>query len=585
MISVKAARPVPWARSAVSALARDRRLVAHFWCIATVWPALTIFAAAFEARRIPYYTLSWPQAFGVSFVAAVLLAPNFAIAGLALALTGRTVFGRFGGHALTADISLVRLIAEPALLLLAIVTAAAMLYPAVLGQGFLLPAAELPVRTVFLGLGFGVLVGAGLVCARGHWARLVCALTITGFVVSLAPVAAAAFRSPVVQQPDVIVLGLDSLSQANDVRDLKEWTQATQGSWYSRAVAPGLLTNAVWTSILTTRPVRDHGVFHTFQPFPGSSETILTEATRRGYATVSLFPDQLTCSVGSDAGFDEDRSGPIGWRQLALPLVENASVVLPLLDPLFPLAGWSAVPPNHAGTFTYDVARDIRDMVAMGGRGRGSRTMVLAHLTYLHLPAYPRTWELTLPQLATLIRGNAGQLRDRTFDWQDSDRDGDPIALHAWKIAHLQRVVIDVMETSGYLRRGGRLLLFSDHGDRVGLRADTFDQERYFNVVLASFGLPSKAGDSPVSLGDMDILLGLSERPMDQQPEVEFVLAPPQMWPQLVGSATVDWSGHVHLDEHLLSMVFDDLKSFRPWAASNLSDSRRVVRQQEVRSP
>ena len=127
--------------------------------------------------------------------------------------------------------------------------------------------------------------------------------------------------------------------------------------------------------------------------------------------------------------------------------------------------------------------------------------------------------------------------------------------------------------------------MFSDHGDRVGLRAETFDQERYFNVVLASFGLPSKAGDSPVSLRDMDLLLGLSERPFDQQPEVEYALAPPKLWPRLVGSATVGWSGHVHLDKQLLSVVFDDLKSFRPWTAWNRSDSRRMVRQQEVRTP
>jgi hypothetical protein len=40
------------------------------------------------------------------------------------------------------------------------------------------------------------------------------------------------------------------------------------------------------------------------------------------------------------------------------------------------------------------------------------------------------------------------------------------------------------------------------------------------------------------------------------------------MWPRLVGSARLRWSGAVALDAGLLSEIVKDLRTYTPWPAS-----------------
>ncbi len=309
------------------------------------------------------------------------------------------------------------------------------------------------------------------------------------------------------------------------------------------------------------QPVRVHGVFHTFQPLPEGHPALLAAARAHGYRTVSVFPDQLTCTVGSRAPFDEDRSGPVGWRQVLLATVANNSFLIPLVRPVLPRAWPSAIPPNHAGTFTYDVRREIRELLRAGSDG--TRTLVFAHLTYTHLPAYPAMRDLSWADLRAIAGAAGGLVTDRAFDWQDVDRDTDPVKLHAWKLQYMQRAIESEVEAAGFTTSGRRLILFSDHGDRRGLTVDNFHDERYHQVLLATFGMPARCAASPVSLIDIGLLAGLSDK--RARSEVEFTLAPQDLWPALVRSARLRWSGDVDLDAGLLAQVFQGLRRHEPW--------------------
>jgi hypothetical protein len=282
--------------------------------------------------------------------------------------------------------------------------------------------------------------------------------------------------------------------------------------------------------------------------------------------TISLFPDQITCAVGSQAGFDEDRSGPVGWRQLATSIVENASVLLPVTRPLLPRV--SDVPRNHAGTYAYDLDRELDGVFAEGDVG--GRALLVAHLTYLHSPRFPSYRELDATERRRVWWTAAGSVRDRSFDWQDQQHGSDALALRPWKVRRLTTAVLASLQRTRFFspERGGQLLVLSDHGDRAGLTPATFWKPEYHHVPLVTVGLPVRPDpDAPISLLDTAALLGLAPADAPPDPSVEFIVSAPAQWPPLVRSATLAWDGTVTLDAHLLAEIFAGLRAHRPWPA------------------
>lgn len=551
------------------------RVLAHSVVIFGFWPALTAVAATLEARELPYYSVSWLQASVAAMAGLTLLIPEFLIVGTSVLALGVCIFNRVNRGSDDRPRTFRACCLESALLLFAIVCGACIWYPSLLSQWIFAVAASAP-SVVVLGVFlcavcalFHYVTSRGRRVAVGTW------LMAIGILSPVPSVLMGTFPRPTSRPSDVVVLGLDSIAQTEDVSALHAWIQSRGGAWYEHPVAPGLLTNAVWTSVLTRMPVRDHGVFHTFQPFPMRPAPFVEAANRAGYKTISRFSNQLTCAAGSEAGFDDDRSGPVGWRQLVLPLVENSSVLLPLFKPLLPHWRWMAAPPNHAGTFSYDVERDIREILTSGAADR--RTLVAAHLTYLHDGVYPRTVDLSWRELLAVARAPAGSLRDRSFDWQDADRPTDPLPLHRWKLIRLQRTLISALDETQFTQRGGTLLVFSDHGDRAGLTPKTFVDERFHRVVLATVGLPRRSLQTPISLLDIGALVGIFDGGRAAEPVVEFTLAPDELWPRLVATSRVRWSGAVSLDSQLLASVFGQLQAYRPAPASRTATETAAV--------
>jgi hypothetical protein len=108
------------------------------------------------------------------------------------------------------------------------------------------------------------------------------------------------------------------------------------------------------------------------------------------------------------------------------------------------------------------------------------------------------------------------------------------------------------------------MILFSDHGDRIDINYDNFHEGRFCNVMFATFNLPVRDMDKPISTMDAGTILGLVlHEPFD--PVVEFTVAEPSEWAPLVHSAKLEWNGRVRLDEGLLSIIFRRLRSHRPW--------------------
>lgn len=537
---------------------------AHVAFAAVVWPLLTIVGAAFALFDLPYYQVSPGDALAASLVGTLLIAGDMAAVGAVVFGASVLIFRRLGPDVHGRTFGYTRLGIEPALMFLAVTAGASLWYPAILGQHLFAPLWSIPLAGVEALLFAVVIVGAFFAGRPGRRMRLAVVLITFGILSPLPLAARSALERFGGSAPDVIVLGLDSVSQVDDVAAFRSWVERRGGTWYTHAVAPGLLTNSVWASILTMQPVRAHGVFHAFQRL-SSDPAFLTEARASGYRTISVFPDQLTCAVGSRAGFDEDRSGPVGWRQLLLAVAANSSIVVPIVKPALPHIWPTGAPANHAGTFTYDVRREIRAILRAGAPGR--RTLLAAHLTYTHLTAYPATMDLSWNDIAAVARAAAGTVQDRSFDWKDADRPGDPVKLHAWKLHHLQRVIESEVDAARYLERGGELVVFSDHGDRAGLDMENFSDERYHRVLLATFGRPARCPGAPVSLIDIASLIGLVDT--RAEPSLEFTMAPLGVWPELVNGARLHWAGDVDLNDRLLAETFRDLRRHDPWRGAN----------------
>jgi hypothetical protein len=266
--------------------------------------------------------------------------------------------------------------------------------------------------------------------------------------------------------------------------------------------------------------------------------------------------------VGSQAGFDENDSGPMGWRQLLIPIVANQTVFLPIVRTLLP-DGWSALRANQPGVFSYSVDRSLREAMSAGQRKRPR--LVLAHTTYLHSQNYPSSLELSIDELKRVWSANPPRLRDRSIDWADLDHPSDPIPLRAWKLRRLQHAVADAVRASGLLQNGGKLIVFSDHGNRVGLTFDNFGEDRFQHVVLATFGVPTRPVDEPISLIDLGVLAGIATGTAPAEPMVEFAATTHESWGELVNSASLNWDGTADLDARILERAFASLKSQAPW--------------------
>lgn len=536
------------------------RFTAHVFFAAIIWPFLTVASATFAIADLTFLSSSLTEALQVALGGLLLSSADMlAVGAMVFGLSG-LIFRRFGGD-VDRRPGVLRLGLEPVLMFVAVLAGAALWYPGTAGQGLLWPLRAVPVGGIVLLLLSAVILGAVVTAKPGKRAKLASVLLLVALLCPM-PLAARAALEPLMgHAPDAVILGVDSVSYDNPHAQFEGWVKQRGGTWYEHAVAPALVTNAVWTSILTAKPVRTHGVFHIFQGLPPGEPALIAAARAQGYRTVSVFPDQLTCSVGSRAGFDEDRSGPVGWRQLVLSTVLNHSVLGPFLKPALPRWWPSPAPPNQAGTFTYDLQREIRGILRAGSRDQ--RTLVAAHLTYPHQDAYPSLRDLSWAEIWAIARTPARYVRDRSFDWQDIDQPTDPLPLHAWKMRHVHRVIADEVDAAGHLRDGRRLVVFSDHGDRYGLSSRNFGRPGFYHVPLATFGIPARCPASPISLIDIASLLGFSE--VRAVPSVEFTLAPTELWGSLVNTARLDWAGDVELERRILADVFTGLQRHDPW--------------------
>jgi hypothetical protein len=541
-----------------------RRIVPNVIVIFVIWPLLTAFSAVVIIRNNPYVPLKWSNSVIAALGGMVILLPDFLVIGSFLAMLSILVFSALVAKK-WVTLKFFSLLAEPGVVLFSMLLGTSLFYPAVLNHPALAMFGSLPVWLDVSLIGVTVFSVCYYLAVPGVRFRACIIVMVLGI---LSPVPVSMYRfhgSSKTGKPPLVMLGLDSVSDKDDLIPLKDWVARNNGTYYHYAVTPGLYTNSVWTSIISMLPVKEHGVCYICQSYPKlkDNENLIERAKETGYWTVAVFPDQTTEWSSIQAGFDENRSGPVGWRQFATSTVENASILLPIFRPLLPRLTKPGVPPNHAGTFTYSLDRELDEIFSRGIPGRS--VFICAHLTYLHSISYPGLMKLSRSEYADVLCAKVRSVVDRSFFWQDVDLPTDAIQLHRWKEMRLQRAVMESVKRTGFFKRGGKLLLFSDHGNRAGLTMDNFCQERYYHVPLATFNLPPQNPEHPISLIDAGKLLGLEPNKPPSLPVVEYSTAQRSDWSILAKNAHIRWDGRVDLDNNILKAIFDRLRACDPY--------------------
>jgi hypothetical protein len=539
-----------------------KRLLVYCFTFFLFWPAISLFSAAvdqnkFKAIHVPI---------SISFVAAtggtLVLMPDFIYVGIILMVPCLIFFSLLSSKGMLQPLDhRLSFCLEPILLFMSCFFALLLYYPILLHYPLLSPIRPLPVWLATIVIGVIVLACSALYASQGSRVKVSLSIVMVGLILVSFSEFCNSYRGrnySLNKTSAIVLLGLDSLSYSDDLSIISNWAQSHQGTVYQQAITPGLLTNSVWTSLITMQPVDRHGVFHAFQSnYPENGGTLVDAARKAGYLTISSFPDQFSCWIASETDFDVHRDGPIGWRQIATSCVENASVLLPLIRPILPKMPLSAVPRNHIGTFNYDLEREFDDIFSHTGK-----TFIASHDTYLHASRYPKYSELSHDEMLQVLKAKTGEIDDKTLDWQYSASPHDPIQTRKWKVAHLQKALIASLERTGFLNHGGRLVIFSDHGNRNGLNNSNFTRPQYHHVLFITFGLPVYSDpNQPVSLLDIPGIIGFKKY-RKSPAVVEFTLSRPNEWVQLIKTAKLNWDGTVQLDNELLAHVFKRLKSY-----------------------
>jgi hypothetical protein len=500
--------------------------LAIFWAV--VWPIISICAGAIDLTKYPStkevpYWIAFP---GVAFGTMYLIA-EFFVSAVILILLSSLFFISFP---LGSPIGRRRYFLEPAIAYVGLSLGVALEFPSVLNNALFMPLRHANLLSGYIALLLVLLVFAlfrhGLHPQNRQLARslLPCiGFVLSGWLLTQCPMPGS---HRMVNQGSTVILGIDSLG-VEMAEPLRKLSDQSGGCFYERAVTPGLLTNAVWTAIVSHRPSHDTGTLLTFQSpdWNRSPYQMIREARNRGFQTWSFFTGQNTIYTGSLAGFDHDRSGPMGWLQNATSAAKNGSILVPLIISRLPLNNLFKISSNQAGTYPYDLRVMVRSI--LGSRSGPKPVFAVAHLGYLHDEAYPRFAELPKGYRSLLLRAPIDSLQDLGADWQLPATTGDVISLHRWKVQNVQEVVASELRNSGFLdpRNGNRLVLLSDHGMRTDLTNDNFGREDYYRVPLITFGLPAHNISAPISLLDIPNLIGLEDPTFTGSavPAVEYV--------------------------------------------------------------
>jgi arylsulfatase A-like enzyme len=290
------------------------------------------------------------------------------------------------------------------------------------------------------------------------------------------------------QQPNIIVIGIDSLSPLHMIHHpgaLPKLEKLLEESTvFSNTLTPLARTFPAWTSILTAKyPVRSGARFNLTAFEQVDTETTLPKLLKaRGYSTVYAQDERKFNNLDETFGFDRIVGPEVGAAEFVLTKVAdhpiaNLTLLTPWARQLFPFIAL-----NRAATFHYDPDEFVSAIVDEVPEDKSKPLFLAAHFCLAH---YPYTWR---------TQGRWSEARvELTIEQK-----------HIHALGALEKQVDHLIQA---LKKSGRLenailVVLSDHGESLGYRDELWASmdgyinrhDRFRNGIYSAF--PADSGFS-----------------------------------------------------------------------------------------
>jgi arylsulfatase A-like enzyme len=262
-------------------------------------------------------------------------------------------------------------------------------------------------------------------------------------------------QAPLSPQPDIIIIGVDSVSPLHLEHHPGELpgfeALLNDATVFTNNITPLARTFPAWTSILTGQYPVHHGARFNLTDFGqvNNESTLARLLQARGYTTVYAQDERKFNNIDESFGFDITAGPQPGAAEFVLTKVSdhpmaNLALLLPAGEQLFPFIALNRAAPVH-----YDPDEFVQ---AVLGKLPADRHKPLFLATHLCLAHYPYTWR---------NKGRAGS------------ENGKPASIdqqHIGALASLEKQIDALMQG---LKQRGRLdntllVVLSDHGESLG---------------------------------------------------------------------------------------------------------------------
>lgn len=345
------------------------------------------------------------------------------------------------------------------------------------------------------------------------------------------------------QQPDIIMVGLDSVSlyQARQNAERMPFVASllNRGVTFEQAFTPLGRTYGAWNSILSGRHPKHHGARFNLTEFrPDQIRQMLpTDLKELGYHNIYTQDERRFNNINEEYGFDTTVGPAVGAIDFIIPLFAdhlftayftNSEIGRWLLPSLYN---------NRASSITYDPSVFVDSILQASEASPGNKPLFMA--SHFCLAHFPYRW--------------------RTFAAHSANNQQEETSLYRQSLAALDQQIEALFKG---LQRQGRLdnaivIVLSDHGEGLGMKPplwvdwpDTLlnntalgefsqilrghgnsllsrDQNNVIlNIFQSTSRVPARTIETPVSLVDIrPTILSLLEQPVSHT--VDGIAIPP----------------------------------------------------------
>ncbi len=339
----------------------------------------------------------------------------------------------------------------------------------------------LPRMTALIPLVISIILLTGLIVnslfSKNRWIMLLplAILILPNLIFFIPDSSTQSSRTAQAGQPDIIIIGFDSLSMNTiNKRNMPNLSRLLESSTvFKNAVIPLARTYPAWVSILTGLYPKQHGARFNLVPkdMVKNSASIAWSLKARGYQTVYATDERRFNNMDKEFGFETIIGPKLGMNDILLGLfndfpLSNLLINLPVAQWLFP---YNYI--NRGSYFSYYPQTFNRHLKRQLNTVAPDKPLFLS--LHFVLPHWPYTWASSSPP--------------GIYEEYSIEELQQMYASAVHRVDKQAADIIDFLEKKGYMNNS-LLVLLSDHGEALYIQGSRpLTMENYQGSKQSSF--------------------------------------------------------------------------------------------------